>query len=80
MSYVSMEMELLRTKLEGTDLSPKERAVLRRAAMGDTRDEIAARFGKSPETVKAQMKAARARLGARNVTHAVAIAISLDLI
>lgn len=80
MSNVSMEMALLRIKLEGTELTARERAILRRLALGDTLVEAAARFGKSHETVKAQAKAARARLGARTTTQAVAIAISLDLI
>lgn len=81
MSNVSkLDMPLLRFAVEGTPLTPRERDVLRRLAMGDTMPEIAQRFGKSHETIKSQAKMARARLGARTSTHAVAIAISLDLI
>jgi DNA-binding CsgD family transcriptional regulator len=73
-------MPLLRLHSGGTELTEKELAVLRRLAMGDTQVEAAERLGKSLETVRKQTKLARARLGARTNTHAVAIAVSLDLI
>ncbi len=66
--------------VRGTDLTPAEQKVLRLLADGYDHPTVAQKLGKSFETVKAQSKLARARLGARNTTHAVAIAISLDMI
>lgn len=80
MSYASMPMKLLRIRAEGTELTRTEAQVLRRIAMGDSQVEAAVRLGKSLETVRKQTKAARARLQARTNAHAVAIAVSLDLI
>lgn len=54
--------------------------VLREASDGFTMTETAARQGRSVETVKTHLDRARATLGARNVTHAVAIAIRRRLI
>jgi DNA-binding CsgD family transcriptional regulator len=76
----SMPMRLLRLQKEGTELTDSEAQVLRRIAMGDTQVQAADRLDKSLETVRKQMKVARARLRARTNAHAVAIAISLDLI
>jgi len=73
-------MSLLRMKVGGTELTPREVLVLKRLALGDTQVEVAAHLGTSFETVRKQAKLARARLGARTNAHAVAIAISLDLI
>jgi DNA-binding CsgD family transcriptional regulator len=73
-------MRLLRVQKEGTELTPSEAQILRRIAMGETQVEVARRLGKSLETVRKQMKVARARLRARTNAHAVAIAISLELI
>lgn len=80
MSNASLPMSLLRLQAEGTKLTPSEQQVLRRIAMGDSQVEVAARLGKSLETVRKQTKLARARLRARTNAHAVAIAVSLDLI
>jgi DNA-binding NarL/FixJ family response regulator len=55
-------------------LSPSEVAVLEDAAEGLTVQESARRRLKSPETVKTQRKTLMAKLGARNIANAVAIA------
>lgn len=65
---------------EGTELTPAEKKVLRLIAMGLDHMEIAERLGKSYETVRRQSKKARRRLKANTTAHAVAIAISLELI
>jgi DNA-binding CsgD family transcriptional regulator len=71
---------LLEVKVEGIALSRRERQVLRLLARGLTMEEAAAELGIARETVRTQARYARAKLRARNITHAVAIAISLDLI
>lgn len=76
----SMPMYLLRLQKAGSDMTESERQVLRRIALGDTQVDAARNLGKSLETVRKQMKVVRARLGAKTNAHAVAIAISLDLI
>jgi len=72
----SLPRDLSGLKIEGTDLTDGETQVLRLLARGLTRREVGSRLNKSEETVKAR----RSRLRARNTTHAVAIAVSLDLI
>ncbi len=76
----NLPMPLLRLALEGKSLTPREKLVLRRLALGDTQVEAAVKLGVSLETVRKQSKSARARLGARTNAQAVAIAVSLDLI
>lgn len=66
--------------VEGSDLTPAETRALKLIALGYSQVEAAQQMGKSTETVRKQMKIARARLGARTNAHAVAIAVSLDLI
>jgi LuxR family transcriptional regulator, quorum-sensing system regulator SdiA len=61
-------------------LSPAEERALRLAAYGLTRPEAAQRVGVSKETIKAQLDSARAKLGARTTTQAVAMAIRTGLI
>lgn len=61
-------------------LTEKQRRVLRLAALGLTRNEIAARLEVHPETVKTHMRVIREQLDARNTAHAVAIALSIDAI
>ena len=80
MSNASIPVHLLRLHVGDTSLTDSETRVLRRIAMGDTQVEAARRLGKSLETVRKQTKMARARLQARTNAHAVAIAVSLDLI
>jgi DNA-binding CsgD family transcriptional regulator len=76
----SLPTALMNLQLEGTELTETETKVLRLVAHGHTLERTAQLLGKSRETVKAQVRVARGRLGARNTTHAVAIAVSLDLI
>ena len=76
----SLPRDLSGLKIEGTDLTAGETQVLRLLARGLTRREVGRRLNKSDETVKALSKTCRSRLRARNTTHAVAIAVSLDLI
>jgi DNA-binding CsgD family transcriptional regulator len=61
--------------LSRPELSPTELAVLRDAAAGMTIAESAASHHKSSETVKSQRKAILIKLGARNMTQAVATAM-----
>lgn len=56
-------------------LAEKEIRTLRLLADGRTLDEAAAEAGLSRETIKTQSSSCVAKLGARNITHAVAIAI-----
>lgn len=80
MGNSSLPVWLLRMKVEGTRLTPTERRVLRLIAFGETPIEAAQKLGISPVTMRKHMKVIRARLGARTTPHAVAIAVSLDLI
>ena len=80
MSNSSLPMHLLQIQTAGTDLTRAERAVLKLLAMGETQPSIARKTGKSLETIRKQSKCARARLRAKTNAHAVAIAVSLDLI
>jgi DNA-binding CsgD family transcriptional regulator len=57
-------------------LSPRQRDVLRLAAMGYSEVEIARILVLSGFTVKNYLRSARAALGARNTANAVAIALS----
>lgn len=61
-------------------LTPPERQALTFAARGYSTKETALELGKSAETVKAQLGIARLKLGARNSTHAVVIALDSGLI
>lgn len=62
------------------DLTPSERDVLGDAADGWTVRESAKRRHKSAETVKTQRKRIMLKLGARNITQAVGIAVSQALL
>lgn len=66
---------LLAEILEGAPLNDRETEVLAGAANGETAAETGARLYLSPETVKSYRKRVIAKLGARNGTHAVALAI-----
>jgi DNA-binding CsgD family transcriptional regulator len=61
-------------------LSPAERDVLGRLAQGATPQDVSEDTGKSISTVRKQMESARRRLGARTTSHAIALAIALELI
>ena len=63
-----------------SQLAPRELDVLRMAEVGASNLEIAARLGLRPETVKAYMRAAMRKLGARNriaAVHAARLADAL---
>ena len=66
---------LLAELLEGEPLSDREAEVLAGAANGETAAQTGARLYLSPETVKSYRKRVIAKLGARNGTHAVAVAL-----
>jgi DNA-binding CsgD family transcriptional regulator len=65
---------LLPQRLEGKPLSKQELEVLRAAADGLSAKETAEKLVKSPHTVIAQRRAVQAKLGARNLTHAISLA------
>jgi DNA-binding CsgD family transcriptional regulator len=67
-------MMLLRPRLEGRPLSGPELDVLHAAADGLSAKETAEKLVKSQHTVIAQRRAIQAKLGARNLTHAIALA------
>lgn len=61
-------------------LTRRQRQILQRLADGESATMAARELGVSEETVKSHMKNILARLGARNRTHAVAIAIRESLV
>lgn len=61
-------------------LSARELAVLRLVASGHSNKEAAARLAIKEETVKAHVSAVLAKLGARDRTHAVTIAIKRGML
>lgn len=67
-------------KYAGTDLTPRQLRCLKKMAMGYTYPETAEALNISRDTVKMHLAIARSRLGAKTTPHAVAIAVSLDLI
>jgi RNA polymerase sigma factor (sigma-70 family) len=65
---------LARLREEQPALGQRELEVLRATAEGETAEETAHRLTLSAETVKSQRRVVIAKLGARNVTHAVHLA------
>lgn len=65
---------LIPRRLEGQELSNPELEVLRAAAEGLSAKETAEKLVKSQHTVIAQRRAVQAKLGARNLPHAIALA------
>ena len=61
-------------RLAGQPLSTTEIEVLHAAAEGLSAKETAEKLVKSEHTVIAQRRSAQAKLGARNLSHAVALA------
>lgn len=61
-------------------LTRRQRQILQRLADGESATMAARELGVSEETVKSHVKNILARLGARNRTHAVAIAIRESLV
>lgn len=73
-------MTVIRGRLEGRPLSTPERAVLEAAADGLSAKETADRLVKSKHTIVAQRRALQAKLGARNLPHAIALAFREELL
>lgn len=65
---------LIPRRIEGRELSTPELEVLRAAADGLSAKETAQKLVKSQHTVIAQRRTVRAKLGARNLPHAIALA------
>jgi DNA-binding CsgD family transcriptional regulator len=65
---------------KGQPLTPSEIASLHRAANGYTNKTGGHLAGKSQQTEKNHLYKARLKLGAENTTHAVYMAVGLDLI
>ncbi len=66
--------------LHGEPLNDRETEILAGAANGETAAQTGARLFLSPETVKSYRKRVIAKLGARNGTHAVALALRSGLL
>ena len=66
---------LLTEILFGRPLSERELEVLDAAARGETMEETATRLWLSLETIKSHRRNVIAKLGARNLSHAIALAI-----
>lgn len=62
------------------DLSPREREVLARLSFGESRARVADGLHISENTLRAYIDSARHKLGAMNVTHAVALATARGII
>lgn len=64
----------------GATITPAQRRVLFLLAQGLRREEAAEVLGVSRWTVKEHLEDARDRMGARTITHAVAIAVATGLL
>ena len=73
-------MSSMPRRLHGKDLSKPEVEVLQAAAEGLSAKETAAQLLKSQHTIVTQRRSLQAKLGARNLSHAVAIGVRLRLI
>lgn len=62
------------------ELSPRERETLMQLSLGQSRAAVAAALNISENTLRAYIDSARHKLGAANVTHAVAIALARGII
>ncbi|WNG37841.1 response regulator transcription factor [Archangium minus] len=62
------------------ELTARERDVLSYVAAGNANKEVAARMGISEETVKTHMKNVLTKLGAKDRTHAVVVALKRGII
>ena len=76
----SLPRELRELYYEGKPLTRGQHRILRQIALGLTGTQAARALGISNETVKKQLAIARSKLRAKTTAHAVAIAVSLDLI
>jgi DNA-binding CsgD family transcriptional regulator len=63
-----------------TELSPREREALKLLSLGQNRAEVADTLKISENTLRAYIDSARHKLGAMNVTHAVALALAQGVI
>ena len=63
-----------------TDLSPREREALTLLSIGLSRAEVADSLKISENTLRAYVDSARHKLGAMNITHAVAVALARGVI
>jgi DNA-binding CsgD family transcriptional regulator len=63
-----------------TELSPREKETLVQLSQGRNRAEVADNLGISENTLRAYIDSARHKLGAMNVTHAVAMALARGII
>jgi DNA-binding CsgD family transcriptional regulator len=61
-------------------LTEREAAVLRRLMKGDSAKEAAINLGLSPRTVEAHLARIKLKVGARNVSHMVTLALRNDLL
>jgi DNA-binding CsgD family transcriptional regulator len=76
----TLPRELRELHYEGQELTPGQHRILKHIATGLTGTEAADVLGISNETVKRQLAITRSKLGANTTAHAIAIAVSLDLI
>lgn len=68
------------TDVVAAELSPREKQALMQLSQGQARAEVAATLQISENTLRAYIDSARHKLGAMNVTHAVAIALARGII
>lgn len=73
-------MTVERMRLEGQPLTGPELDVLQAAADGLSAKETAVKLVKSHHTVVTQRRAIQAKLGARNLPHAISLAYGLRLL
>jgi DNA-binding CsgD family transcriptional regulator len=75
-------MRIVRDEVDppNTDLSPREREALAQLSLGQSRAAVADALHISENTLRAYIDSARHKLGAANVTHAVALALARGLI
>jgi DNA-binding CsgD family transcriptional regulator len=62
-----------------SEITEREREILRLVAMGEPVEEIAARLFLSPHTVRTHIRNARLKLGANSRAHAIALAFGAGL-
>ena len=68
------------TEAPTTELSPREREALIQLSLGQSRAAVADALQISENTLRAYIDSARHKLGALNVTHAVALALARGII
>ena len=75
-------MRIINKEMEAptTELSPREREALTQLSLGHSRAEVADALHISENTLRAYIDSARHKLGALNVTHAVALALAKGII